>query len=116
MYVAAPEAYAPSASVVVPRQDASESMFALPILKVAFFAVVGGEHGQFAVGVDVPCVDSESVASVCVVVHLLQDMKILECAGTVAFGRVVLAYDVVVVVVDVDLLVVVGVFVVVGRR
>ena len=65
---------------------------------------------------DIPGVQSHLVAVARVVVHLLQQVQVLKRAAAVALHGVILSDDVLVVVVDVDLLVVVGVLVVVGRR
>ena len=114
--VAAFHAELPPLPEVIPREDAPEGLFALAVLEVGGVAVVGREHRKLAVGVDIPGVQTQPVAFARVVVHLLQEVQVLERAAAVPLFRVILPDDVVVVIVDVYLLVVVGVLVVVGRR
>ena len=65
---------------------------------------------------DVPGVQPQFVAFARVVIHLLQQVQVLESPAAVTLHGMILSDDVLVVVVDVDFLVVVGVLVVVGRR
>ena len=100
---------------MVPREHRAEGLLALAVLKVGRVAMVDGEHGQLAVRVDVPGIESEPVVLARVVVDLLQEVEVLERSAAVAFYGVVLVDDVHLLIVDVLLLVVVSILVVVGR-
>lgn len=101
--------------VVPPRQYRAESLLALAVVEVGV-GIVGGEYRQLAVGIDIPGVKAKAVAVLVVVVHLLQGVKILERPRHIALRRVILSYDIMVVVVDIHFFIVVGIFIVVWRR
>ena len=108
--------YLPAAAQMIPREYASEGVFALAVIHLGCVAIIGSEHLQLAVGVDVPRIQAETVATPRIIVGLLQDVQILERSAAVVLRGVVLADDIVVGIVDVLFLVVVAVLVLVGRR
>ena len=114
--VARPRADFPVAAQVVPAEDAAQGVFPLAVFEVALVGVVGRQHRQLAVRVDVPGVQPETVAASGVVVDLLQDVHVVEGAASVALDGIVRPDDVLVLVVDVLLLVAVAVLEVVFRR
>ena len=46
---------APFAARMPPRDDPAEGVLTLPVLELLFVAVIGGEQGEFAVGMCIPC-------------------------------------------------------------
>ena len=111
--VAAFHADFPVALDVVPRKDAAESLLPLAVLEIGGIAVVGREHRKFPVGIDVPRIQTQFIAFAGIVIDLLKQMQVLERSAAVALLGVVLPDDVLLLVVDVYLLVVVGVFIII---
>ena len=101
----------PIATQVIPRQYTAEGMLALAVVELGGLTVVGGEHRQLAIGVYVPRTQAETLATIGVIIGLLQNMQILERAAAVTLNGVILAYDVVVIVVDILLLVVIAILI-----
>ena len=116
MDIAAFHADLPIAFHVIPRKDAAKCLFALAVLEVGRIAIVGGQHRKFPVGVYIPGVQPQFVAFAGIVIDFLKQVQVLERPGAVALHGVVLSDDVLVLVVNIDFFVVVGVFIVVGRR
>ena len=72
IYIARLSAELPALAQVVPRYNTTKGVLALPIIKVGILAVVYSKHCQLADRVDIPRVETKSVASACVVVDLLE--------------------------------------------
>ena len=66
----------PTLAKVVIGENTTEGMLALAILKVGIFAIIGGKHGKFAVGIDIPRIETQTVATIIIVICLLQEMKV----------------------------------------
>ena len=100
----------------VPGEDTTEGVLALTILKVGFLAMIHGEHGQLAVGIDIPGIQTQAVALQGIVVHLLKDIEVAKGTTTVTIDGIVLGDYVHILIVDIHLLVPIAEFVVVGGR
>ena len=106
----------PIATQVVPREDATKCMLALAILEIGVATIVGGEHLQLTIGISVPRLKAELIALPRIIIGLLQDVQILERSAAITLYGVVLADDIFILIVDIQLLVVVTILIIVGRR
>ena len=109
------DAYFPLFAQVIPRKDAAQGLFALLVQVVVVLLVIDRQHRKSPLRIDIPGLQSETVAVPGIVIDLLQRVEIVVCTAFVAFDRVVGADDVMVVVQDKHVFIVVSVLEVVRR-
>ena len=108
--------YLPILAEMIPLQDAAQRLLALHVGVVVVLLVVDRQHRDAARRMDVPRLQSETVAVAGIVVKFLQQVQIVVGAALVAFDGIVGIDDIAIVVVDVQFLVVVSVPEIVRRR
>ncbi len=89
-------------------------MFSLPVLEIRGFTIIGCEHRQLTIGIYEPCVHTKTITTESIVIDLLQNVEILERSGTITFLGMILTHYIVVIIIDIDLLVMVSIFIIVG--
>lgn len=94
------DAHFPLFAQVIPRKDAAQGLFALLVQVVVVLLVIDRQHRKSPLRIDIPGLQSETVAVSGIVIDFLQRVEIVVCTAFVAFDRVVGADDVVVVVQD----------------
>ena len=109
------DAHFPLFAQVIPRKDAAQGLFALLVQVVVILLVIDRQHRKSPLRIDIPGLQSETVAVSGIVIDLLQRMEIVVCTAFVTFDRVVGADDVVVIVQDKHVFIVVSVLEVVRR-
>ena len=87
----------PSVTLVVPAQNAAQSVFPLLVDIVLVVAIVDAQHGHAPGAGHIPCIEAEAVAVAGIVVGLLQYVEVADRTATVGIDRI-LAVDLLVVV------------------
>ena len=106
----------PILAEMIPLQDAAQRLLALHVGVVVVLLVVDRQHRDAARRMDVPRLQSETVAVAGIAVKFLQQVQIVVGAALVAFDGIVGIDDIAIVVVDVQFLIVVSVPEIVRRR